>query len=61
MAKEKHTSFHLTPEAKRLLELLAQWLGVSQAAIVEMAIRKFAEREGVYDPHADHSLPSAQR
>jgi hypothetical protein len=43
----KTTSIRLTPEAKHLLEALAKRLGVTQAAIIEMAIRKFAERENV--------------
>jgi predicted DNA-binding protein len=54
------TSLRLTPEGKRLLQALAQKLGVTQAAIIEIAIRKFAETEKVYDPHPDHSLPPAQ-
>ena len=44
---EKHVTIRLTPEAKRLLLELAEKLGVTQVAIIEMAIRKFAERENV--------------
>ncbi len=48
MEKEKRTtSLRLTPEAKRLLQTLAKKLGVTQAAIIEMAIRKFAKLEEV--------------
>jgi predicted DNA-binding protein len=54
------TSLRLTPEGKRLLQALAQKLGVTQAAVIEMAIRKFAEVENVYDQHADYSLSPAQ-
>jgi predicted DNA-binding protein len=43
------TSLRLTPEAKRLLELLAIHLGVTRAAIIEMAIRYFAIKEHVDD------------
>ncbi len=43
----KTTSLRLTSEAKRLLEELAKKLGVTQAAIIEMAIRKFAKLEEV--------------
>jgi predicted DNA-binding protein len=39
------TSLRLTPEAKRLLQLLAQKLGISQASVIEIAIRYLAERE----------------
>lgn len=38
------TSIRLTPEAKRLIKELAKKLGVSQAAIIEMAIREFADK-----------------
>jgi predicted transcriptional regulator len=41
------TSLRLTSEAKRLLQLLAQKTGVSMAAIIEIAIREKAKREGV--------------
>ncbi len=41
------TSLRLTPEAKHLLKLLAEQKGVSQAAIVEMLVRKEAKKEKV--------------
>ena len=41
------TSIRLTLEAKRLLKALAAKLGVTQAAVIEMAIRKFAKQEDV--------------
>lgn len=44
------TAFRLTPEAKQIIEAVAQRLGVSQADIVEMSVRKFAESEGVQLP-----------
>ncbi len=48
MVKEKQTtSIRLTPEAKRLLRELAKKLGVTQTAVFEMAIRRFAEMEKV--------------
>lgn len=37
----------LSEEAKRLLRLLAQKLGQSQAGIIELAIRRLAEAEGI--------------
>lgn len=45
--RDKQTNVRLTPEAKHLLDELVKKLGVSQAAIIEMAIRKFAESEKV--------------
>jgi predicted DNA-binding protein len=41
------TSIRLTTEAKRLLRLLADKAGVSQAAWLETIIRKEAERKKV--------------
>ena len=41
------TSIRLTQEAKRLRELLSAKLGVSLTAVIELAIREFAKREGV--------------
>ena len=41
------TSFRLSEEAIRLIKLLAEEKGVSQAAIIEMALREMAKREGV--------------
>ena len=40
------TSFRLSPEARRLLKQLARRLGLSQAAVIELMVRKFAEKEG---------------
>lgn len=47
MANKESVGFRLTPEAIALIKKLAKKLGVSQADIVEMAIRKKAEEEGV--------------
>ena len=51
--KEKHikraTSVRLTPEAKRLMAVIAKKLGVSQSAVPEVAIRPFAKNEGIKD------------
>ena len=43
----KLTSIRLSEEASRLRELLAKKLGLSQSAIIELAIRKLAEQENV--------------
>ena len=48
MKKSKElTSIRITPEAKRLLKELATKLGVSQSAVMEIAIRKYAKQEQV--------------
>lgn len=47
MDNKQATSIRLTPEAKRLVKELAKRLGVSQTAIMEIAIRRLAESEGV--------------
>ena len=43
----KKTSITLTGEAIRLLGLLAVSNGVSKSAVIELAIREKAKREGV--------------
>ena len=47
---EKQTSLRLTPEAMTLLKELAKNLGVTQTAIIEMAIREFAKKRSVQKP-----------
>lgn len=41
------TSFRLTPEAKRLLTLLADSVGISESAWLETTIRREAKRERI--------------
>jgi len=44
----KHAAgFRLTPEALRLLKLLASKLGISQAAALEIGIRDLAKKRKV--------------
>lgn len=42
---KRAASFRLSPEALRLLAELAEHLGLSQAACLELAIRQLAKRE----------------
>ena len=41
------TSFSLSEEALQFVELLAQSLGLSNASVLEVAIRKLAKAEGI--------------
>lgn len=41
------TSFRLSEEAIRLLKLLADAKGISQASVIEMAIREMAKKGGL--------------
>jgi predicted DNA-binding protein len=41
------TSIRLSEEAKRLRKLLAQHLGISESAVLELAIRALAEQKGI--------------
>lgn len=43
----KATSLRLTREADRLVAALAARLGLSRSAVIELAVRRLAEREGV--------------
>ena len=45
MDKKEQTSMRLTVEAKRLIKELADKMGISQAAVFEIAIRKMAKEE----------------
>lgn len=44
------TSFRLSEEAVGLLKELSERLGVSQASVVEMSLRRMAEHEAVGHP-----------
>jgi len=39
------TTFTLSPEAKRLIRVLAAAQGISMSAVVELAVREYAKRE----------------
>ena len=41
------TSFRLSEEAIRLLKLLAELKGISQAAAIEIAVREMAKKEKI--------------
>ena len=45
MGKKEAVSFRLSPEAVQIIRDLAKKLGVSQADVVEMAVRKLEEQE----------------
>lgn len=47
MKKKILTSIRLTPQAKRLIELTAQKMGITQSAVIEVAIREYAKKQGV--------------
>ena len=47
MKTKPPTSHRLSDEARRLLAVLAEKLGVSQTAVIELAIREKARRERV--------------
>lgn len=53
--KTRKTSVRLTPAGDEIMLLLAKKLGVSQTALIEMALRHFAEREGIVLPVASVS------
>lgn len=45
--RPKQTAFRLSVEGKGLLSALARHLGVSQTAVIELAIRDKAKAEGI--------------
>lgn len=44
---KKATNFRLTPEALALILRIAEKLGVSQASVIEMAVRELARKQKV--------------
>ena len=47
IANKIATSIRLSPDARELLLLMSRKLGLSQAGILELAVRKMATSEGV--------------
>jgi hypothetical protein len=47
---QQATSFRLSPDGKAFLAALSVSLGISQAAVLEQAIRLLARREGIKLP-----------
>lgn len=47
MTDRKATSIRLSAEADRLIKALADRLGLKQSSVIEMAVRKLAEQEGL--------------
>lgn len=47
MANKIMSTFRLTPLAKQIIERLVTKLGVSQAAVVEIAVRQLGKKEGI--------------
>jgi hypothetical protein len=45
--ERKPTSFRLSTTAMRLIVLLAESLGLSQTAVIEMAVRELAKRNKI--------------
>ncbi len=46
---KKQTSIRMSDTAKELVVLLAERLGISQSAVLELAIRTLAKREGIQE------------
>lgn len=47
MSTKRHTSTYITEEAIALIRALARHLGISQNAVLELAVREFAEKHNV--------------
>jgi len=51
-------TFRTTDECKRLVDALSQNGGVSQASVVERAVRELATREGLRQPDRTADTPA---
>jgi hypothetical protein len=59
--ERQSTSIRMTADGKRLLELLAKHLGISQSAVLELSIRAYAASHGVSDkPDVKEQPPDEQ-
>jgi hypothetical protein len=47
---KQRTGFRLSPEAMALLEALAEANGISKTAVLELAIRDTAKKQGIHAP-----------
>ena len=45
--KNQAMSFRFTPEAKIFISALSKHLGISQASVIEIAVRDLARRNGL--------------
>ncbi len=45
--EKSSTSIRLSPEAEKLRTKLAAKLGINKTAVIELALREFAEKHGV--------------
>ena len=50
---KKKTSIRYSDEARVLLEQLSKKLGISQSAVLEIAIRALARQEGITSPSSN--------
>lgn len=50
MTDKKSTTFRLSDDARVIIGLLAQKLGVSNTDVIEISVRKLAQAEGVQLP-----------
>jgi antitoxin component of RelBE/YafQ-DinJ toxin-antitoxin module len=50
MERKQQANFRLTPEEQRLLQALAEKLGLSHTAVIRMALRKLAREERIRMP-----------
>lgn len=52
--KKQKTSFALSSKARALIDELSEVLGISQASVVEQAVRLLARQQRVKLPEADN-------
>ncbi len=49
MANKVKTSFSLSLKARNLIRIIAEKYCISKTAVIELAVRKFAENENIED------------
>jgi hypothetical protein len=59
MAERPPTSFRLSEECRALLRSIAQRMGIKDAAVVELAVRRLAKEEMGWEPGPAPNSPRA--
>mgnify|MGYP003761360953 CR=1 FL=1 len=58
--KKYPIAFRLTKAAQELIDQLAEYLGISKTAIVEMSIRELARKEELYHASPESTQDTAE-
>jgi hypothetical protein len=61
VTRKRATSVRLSDEARSIMEQLAGTFGISQTAVLEQALRRWARAEGINIPNTPGSRPARRK